>query len=367
MSLAPHAKQPSQAAAVECPEVADILGMDRESLEGFFTEFGERPFRARQVLSWLHKRGISDFQAMTDLAKGLRRSLAERTRLTEPAVWSEQCARDGTRKWLLGLDDGNAVETVFIPEADRGTLCISSQAGCPLDCKFCATGYSGFRRNLAASEIIAQVRHAWRELGTRLTNVVFMGMGEPLLNYESVRQTINLLLDDHAYGFSRRRVTVSTVGIVPRIHQLGRETPVNLAVSLHGVSNAVRDRIVPLNRSFPLERLLQACREYPLPKGRRITFEYVMLDGVNDSPEEAHSLAQLLKGIPAKVNLIPFNPFPEAEFECSPDPVIERFRAILLERGLVAVTRTPRGDDIAAACGQLKGEHEAPLVREQGV
>jgi len=361
---APSAPDPSPARYTESPAPVDILGLDRKALEGLFAELGERPFRARQLLQWLHQRATSDFQAMTDLSKGLRRELADRVQLTEPSVRSEQVSADGTRKWLLGFGDGQAVETVFIPEADRGTLCISSQAGCPLDCKFCATGYSGFRRNLGAAEIVAQVRHAQREMGDRLTNIVFMGMGEPLLNYEPVRRAINLLLDDCAYGLSRRRITVSTVGIVPRIQQLGRETPVNLAISLHGVTNAVRDRIVPINRSYPLERLLQACKDYPLPRGRRITFEYVMLDRVNDSPEEARELAELLHGIPAKVNLIPFNPFPEAEFERSPPEVIDRFRDILLERGLVAVTRTPRGEDIAAACGQLQGNADRATAAE---
>lgn len=347
-------------------EREDVLGMDRPALEAFFAGLGERPFRARQLLQWLHQRTTSDFEGMTDLSKGLRRELAEKVHVTEPEIRSERVSADGTRKWLLGLDDGQAVETVFIPEADRGTLCISSQAGCPLDCKFCATGYTGFRRNLASSEIVAQVRHARRELGDRLTNIVFMGMGEPLLNYEPVRRTISLLLDDYAYGLSRRRITVSTVGVVPRIQQLGRETPVNLAISLHAVTDAVRDRIVPINRSYPLERLLRACREYPLPRGRRITFEYVMLDGVNDSPEEAHRLAELLSGIPAKVNLIPFNPFPGAEFRRSEEGVIEAFRDSLLGQGIVAVTRTPRGEDIAAACGQLQGEHAGRAAAEAG-
>ncbi|HKJ72341.1 MAG TPA: 23S rRNA (adenine(2503)-C(2))-methyltransferase RlmN [Gammaproteobacteria bacterium] len=335
---------------------ADILGLDRAGLEAFFAGIGEKPFRAKQLLQWLHQRGVSDFDAMTDLSKGLRAKLAEGVALTEPEVLSEQRSADGTVKWLLGLSDGNAVETVFIPEDERGTLCISSQAGCPLDCKFCATGYGGFQRNLAASEIIAQVRHARAEVGERLTNIVFMGMGEPLLNYDAVLRTIHLLMDDLAFGLSRRRITVSTVGVVPRIEQLGADTPVNLAISLHGVSDEVRDRIVPINATYPLERLMAACRAYPLPSGRRITFEYVMLDGVNDSPQEAHRMAELLRGIPAKVNLIPFNPFPQAEFRRSSQGAIDRFRDILLGEGMVAVTRTPRGEDIDAACGQLQGQ-----------
>ncbi|KPV40517.1 23S rRNA (adenine(2503)-C2)-methyltransferase [Thiohalorhabdus denitrificans] len=333
----------------------DLVGLDRTGLEAFFTELGEKRFRARQVMQWLHQRGVSDFEAMTDLGKGLRARLGEQARVLEPAVLSEQRSADGTIKWLLGLEDGNAVETVFIPDDDRGTLCISSQAGCPLDCKFCATGYGGFQRNLAPGEIISQVRHARSVVGDRLTNIVFMGMGEPLLNYDAVLRAIHLLMDDYAYGLSRRRITVSTVGVVPKIAELGRDTPVNLAISLHAVSDEVRDRIVPINRTYPLERLLQACRDYPLPATRRITFEYVMLDGVNDSPAEARRLVDLLAGIPAKVNLIPFNPFPQAEFQRSSREAIDRFRDILLERGMVAVTRTPRGDDIDAACGQLQG------------
>ncbi|MEF8792925.1 23S rRNA (adenine(2503)-C(2))-methyltransferase RlmN [Thiohalorhabdus sp.] len=360
-------------AATEGP--ADLVGLDRPGLEAFFADIGEKPFRAKQVMQWLHQRGVSDFETMTDLPKALRTRLAEEVGLTEPRVLSEQRSFDGTIKWLLGMGDGNAVEAVFIPEDDhrsvspdqkdlvgapkgghRGTLCISSQAGCPLDCKFCATGYGGFQRNLAPAEILAQVRHARARVGDRLTNVVFMGMGEPLLNYDAVLHTINVIMDDLAYGLSRRRITVSTVGVVPKIERLGQDTPVNLAISLHAVSDPVRDRIVPINQTYPLERLLQACRDYPLPPGRRITFEYVMLDGVNDSPQEAHQLAHLLRNIPAKVNLIPFNPFPQAEFERSTPSAIDRFRAILLDHGTVAVTRTPRGEDIDAACGQLQGQ-----------
>ncbi|MFP4560002.1 MAG: 23S rRNA (adenine(2503)-C(2))-methyltransferase RlmN [Thiohalorhabdus sp.] len=335
----------------------NLVGLDRAGLEAFFAEMGEKRFRARQVMQWLHQRGVSDFEAMTDLGKALRARLGEQARVLEPEVLSEQRSADGTIKWLLGLEDGNAVETVFIPEEDRGTLCISSQAGCPLDCKFCATGYGGFQRNLAAGEIVSQVRHAQSVVGDRLTNIVFMGMGEPLLNYDAVLRAIHLLMDDCAYGLSRRRITVSTVGVVPKIADLGRDTPVNLAISLHAVTDEVRDRIVPINRTYPLERLLRACLDYPLPRGRRITFEYVMLDGVNDSPAEARRLVGLLDGIPAKVNLIPFNPFPQAEFQRSSQEAIDRFRDILLERGMVAVTRTPRGDDIDAACGQLQGRN----------
>ena len=344
----------------------DITGLDRAGLEAFFAGLGEKPFRARQVLQWLHMRGVADFQAMTDLGKGLRAELAARARVLEPAVLAEQRSADGTIKWLLGLEDGNSVEAVFIPEEDdgsaevqagqRGTLCISSQAGCPLDCKFCATGASGFRRNLTTAEIIAQVRHARSVVGDALTNIVFMGMGEPLLNYDAVVPAINLLLDDFAFGLSRRRVTVSTVGVVPKIEQLGHDTPVNLAISLHAVRDEVRDRIVPINRSYPLERLLGACRAYPLGKSRRITFEYVMLDGVNDSLADADRLVELLRGIPAKVNLIPFNPFPGTELGRSPEAVIESFRQRILDQGIVAITRQPRGEDIDAACGQLRGQ-----------
>ena len=350
---------PETATAPAAGAAVDITGLDRAGLEGFFTELGEKPFRARQVMQWLHMRGVTDFAAMTDLSKGLRARLSEHAYIPEVTVRSEVVSTDGTVKWLFGLADARAVEAVFIPDEERGTLCISSQAGCPLDCKFCATGSLGFDRNLTAGEILAQVRHARAVVGAQqVTNLVFMGMGEPLLNYDAVVPAVRILLDEHAYGMSRRRVTVSTVGVVPRMIDLGREIPVNLAISLHAVRNDVRDRIVPINRSYPLERLMAACRDYPLAKGRRITFEYVMLDGVNDSPDDADGLLALLAGVPAKVNLIPFNPFPGAAFERSADVAVEAFRKRLLDGGLVATTRTPRGEDIAAACGQLQAQEE---------
>jgi 23S rRNA (adenine2503-C2)-methyltransferase len=344
----------------------DLLDLDRGGLEAFFAqELGEKPFRGRQVLKWLHGRGVSDFDAMTDLSKSLRAKLHERARVFEPRILSEQRSSDGTLKWLLELEDGNAVETVFIPEADRGTLCVSAQVGCPLDCSFCATGQAGFTRNLRTGEIAAQVRLARSVVGEeRLTNLVFMGMGEPLLNFDAVQRAINLLLDDDAYNLSRRRITVSTAGLVPAMERLAAETPVNLAVSLHATRDSIRDELVPLNRKHPLERLMAACRGYPLPKGRRITFEYVMIDGVNDAPEHARELVDLLRGIPSKVNLIPFNPFPGAPYRRSSDAAIERFRDILHEASLTTVTRTPRGEDIDAACGQLQGRFEARRRRQ---
>jgi len=345
---------PSAAQASDLPH---LLGLDRSGLTALLQGWGESPYRASQILQWVHQRQVDDAVSMSNIGKALRARLMAETRWDELPVIADQKARDGTRKWLLGLPDGNAIETVFIPEEDRGTLCVSSQVGCSLACSFCATGAQGLNRNLLSHEIIAQLRVARRHLGLdAVTNVVFMGMGEPLLNLKQVIPAIRLLLDDFAYGLSARRVTVSTAGVLPGLAQLGRETPVNLAISLHASRDALRDELVPINRHYPLAELMAACRRYPLPPRRRITFEYVMLDGINDSDADARALVRLLRGLPALVNLIPFNPFPGNAYRRSSPERIDAFREIVLGAGIMTVTRRPRGDDIAAACGQLAGQ-----------
>lgn len=341
----------------------NLLGLSPDGLVRFVTELGEKPYRARQLLQWIHQRGATDFDAMTDLSKSFRSHLAEIASVALPVVESRHDSADGTVKWLFESGSGQAVETVFIPEAARGTLCISSQVGCALDCAFCATGAQGFNRNLDAAEIIGQVRHANSELPPRpngepaVTNVVFMGMGEPLANYRNVVPVLELLLSDYAYGLSRRRVTVSTSGIVPHIDRLGDDCNVSLAVSLHAPDNTLRDELVPINRLHPIEELLDACWRYAAKHSNRfITFEYVMLDRVNDRPEHADELAALLDGRPAKINLIPFNPFDGNAYSRSPSDVIRRFQERLRARNIVTTTRRTRGDDIDAACGQLAGK-----------
>ena len=343
---------------------ANLLGMARPRLESYFESLGERPFRARQVLKWVHARGASDFEPMTDLGRALRGRLAEVAEIRAPAVEARRTSADGTRKWLLRVDSGNCVEMVFIPEGRRGTLCVSSQVGCPLDCAFCSTGHQGFNRNLSAAEIAGQVWLAVHELDRPVTNVVLMGMGEPLLNFDAVTEAIDLMLEDLAYGLARRRVTLSTAGVVPGIDRLAHRAPVSLAVSLHAPGDALRDRLVPINRKYPIAELLAACRRYARsnPK-QKITFEYVMLDAVNDSPDHARALVALLRTVPAKVNLIPFNPFPGAPFRRSPEAAVDGFRERLNAAGIVAITRRPRGDDIDAACGQLAGEVVARAAR----
>ncbi|MHB1512920.1 MAG: 23S rRNA (adenine(2503)-C(2))-methyltransferase RlmN [Acidiferrobacter sp.] len=341
----------------------NLLGLDRAALGAFLATMGERAFRAQQIFPWLHQRGVTDFAAMTNIGKGLAARLAECATITTPEMVTERLSEDGTRKWVMRLADGNAIETVFIPEAERNTLCISSQVGCALDCAFCATAQEGFNRNLTAAEIVGQVWFAEHRLrGERqnservISNVVFMGMGEPLLNLKEVGPAIRILLDDLGYGLSRRRVTVSTAGVVPALDRLHEVAPVSLAVSLHAPDDALRDQLVPLNKKYKIAELLEACRRYVAKDARRrVTFEYAMLAGVNDAPDQARALARLLRTVPAKVNLIPFNPFPGTRFERSSDEVIDRFRDILLGAGLVTVTRRTRGDSIRAACGQLAG------------
>ena len=361
------------------PPRTNLLQLDREAMAGYFAGLGERPFRAVQVLQWIYQRGATGFAGMTDLSKALRVRLGEEAEIRLPDIVRRQDSADGTRKWLLRLEDGNCVETVFIPDGARGTLCISSQVGCGLNCTFCATARQGFSRNLGVDEIIGQVLLAWRELdraagdyggqaggvfppeepgsgGRPITNVVLMGMGEPLLNYDNVVSAMRLMLDDYSFGFSRRRVTLSTAGLVPAMDRLGRECAVSLAVSLHAANDALRDRLVPLNRKYPIADLLAACRRYVERRNReRITFEYVMLRGINDTAADARALARLLGNLPAKVNLIPFNPSAGLDYRCSEQDAIDRFRDILMKKRIMTVTRRTRGGDIDAACGQLAG------------
>ena len=355
----------------------NLLDFDVDGLIAWFVEHGEKPFRARQVMRWMHREGCDDFERMTDVAKSLRARLSAEACIRAPQPLRDSVSADGTRKWLLDVGQGNAVETVFIPEARRGTLCVSSQAGCALDCAFCSTGKQGFNRNLTAAEIIGQLWLANRLLGAAradepapegldpeekdngriISNVVMMGMGEPLANFDSVVTALHLMLDDHAYGLSRRRVTVSTSGIVPAMDRLRDECPVALAVSLHASNDALRDRLVPINQKYPLRELMAACQRY-LERAPRdfVTFEYVMLDGVNDTEAHARELLALVRDVPCKFNLIPFNPFPAAPFQRSSAERIRRFASILIEAGIVTTTRKTRGDDVDAACGQLAGQ-----------
>jgi 23S rRNA (adenine2503-C2)-methyltransferase len=337
----------------------NLLDLDAAGLAGLFAALGEKPFRARQVLRWVHQRREHDFARMSDLAKDLRVKLAAAACVQAPRVVGDSTAADGTRKWLLKVDGANAVDAVYIPEAGRGTLCVSSQAGCVLDCAFCSTGKQGFNRNLATAEIVGQLWLANRLLGGArpVTNVVLMGMGEPLLNLDNVVPALRLMLDDHAYGLSRRRVTVSTSGVIPGMDRLRDECPVALAVSLHAPDDALRDRLVPVNRKYPIRDLLQACRRY-LDRAPRdfITFEYVMLEGVNDGDAEARALARIAERVSCKFNLIPFNPFPRSGFRRSPPERIRRFAEILQAKGVTVTTRKTRGEAIDAACGQLAGE-----------
>ena len=337
--------------------------MGRAELAAEMAAFGAEPFRARQLWHWIYHRGETDFAAMTNLAKPFRERLAEQYELRRPAVSRALTSSDGTRKWLLRFDDGREAETVHIPESDRGTLCVSSQVGCTLNCTFCHTGTQLLVRNLAADEIVGQVMVARDALGEwpspqedrQLTNIVLMGMGEPLYNFDAVAAATKIAMDPEGLAVSRRKITLSTAGVVPMIARCGRELGVNLAISLHAVTDGLRDRLVPLNRKYPIAELLDACRNYPgSSNARRITFEYVMLKGVNDSPAEARELVRLLNGIPAKVNLIPFNPWPGAPYECSTDAAIAAFSDIVFAAGYSAPVRTPRGRDILAACGQLK-------------
>jgi 23S rRNA (adenine2503-C2)-methyltransferase len=344
--------------------IVNLFGLDRTALRALFAERGEKPFRADQVMQWIYRRGLSDFDGMTNVAKDLRERMKTWFTIDTPELVAEQTSVDGTRKWVLRLDGGNAVETVYIPEAERGTLCISSQVGCAMDCSFCSTGKQGFNRNMSTAEIIAQVWFAARTLGCDfqnervISNVVFMGMGEPMANYQAVVTAIRILLDDFGFGLSKRRVTVSTSGLVPFMDRLREDVDVALAVSLHAPNDTLRDELVPINRKYPLEELIDACRRYTEGKDRKahIVYEYVMLDGVNDSLTHAKELARLLGNLPAKVNLIPFNPFPKAGYKRSSPDKVRAFSDLLRTRRIVCTTRKTRGDDIDAACGQLVGE-----------
>ena len=341
----------------------NLLDFDADGLTAWFAEQGEKAFRARQVLRWMHRFGVADFDAMTDIAKSLREKLKAEAVVVPPAVVSDRLSDDGTRKFLFDVGGGNAVETVFIPEDDRGTLCVSSQAGCALDCAFCSTGKQGFNRNLTVAEIIGQLWQANRALGADpkgdriISNVVMMGMGEPMANFDNVVTALHLMLDDNAYGLSRRRVTVSTSGLVPAMDRLRDECPVALAVSLYAPNDALRDQLVPINQKYPLVELMAACRRY-LDKAPRdfVTFEYVMLEGINDTDAHARELLALVRDVPCKFNLIPFNPFPASPFKRSRPERVRRFAEILMAAGIVTTTRKTRGDDIDAACGQLAGQ-----------
>ena len=349
-------------------ERMNLLGLPRAELEAFVAQrLGAKPFRARQLMKWIYRRGVADFSAMSDLAQDFRAQLGEVAQVAVPQIVTEQKSSDGTRKWMLRMDQVQGIETVYIPEPDRGTLCISSQVGCAMDCSFCATAQQGFNRNLSVAEIVGQVWLARRELPpeSRITNIVFMGMGEPLANYRHVVPAIRIFLDDLGYDLSRRRVTLSTSGLVPQIYKLAEECNVALAVSLHAPNDELRNQLVPINRKHPIAELLQACWHYlDEQNGRSITFEYVMLDGINDKPEHARQLARLMRGHAAKLNLIPFNPFPGTSYRRSSAAAILAFRDILNDHGVIATTRRTRGDDIDAACGQLAGRvTDRTLVR----
>ena len=337
--------------------VTNLVGLTRDGIEAFFTGLGAKAFHGRNVLKWIHKHGVTDFAAMTDVPQRLREQLAEVAGIRLPRIALAQPAGDGTVKWVLELADGQHVETVYIPDGGRSTICVSSQVGCALDCAFCSTAQQGFNRNLGVDEIIGQVWLAARELGHMPTNVVMMGMGEPLANFDNVVASMDLMQEDLAYMIAKSRVTLSTSGIVPALRRLREVSDVSLAVSLHAPDNALRDRLVPINRKYPLEELIPACRDFIRDDRRRkITWEYVMLDGVNDSIAHAKALIRLLQGVPSKVNLIPFNPFPGSDFRTSPPERIEAFRQRLKRSGIMAMTRKTRGDDIDAACGQLVGK-----------
>jgi 23S rRNA (adenine2503-C2)-methyltransferase len=352
--------------------MVNLLGLTPVELQAFCAGLGEKPYRARQLLRWIHQAGTDNFGAMTDIAKALRERLAQSATIAVPAVRRDTTAADGTRKWLLDVGTGNAIETVFIPETDRGTLCISSQAGCALECSFCSTGRQGFNRNLTTAEIIGQLWLANRALGRGveadrpITNVVMMGMGEPLANFDNVVAAMQLMLDDSAYGLSRRRVTLSTSGLVPAMDRLREACPVALAVSLHAPNDALRDELVPINRKYPIRELLAACVRYVEKAPREfVMFEYVMLDAVNDTVAHARELARLVADVPCKINLIPFNPFPDSGYERSKPEAVERFQDVLVNAHITTTVRRTRGDDIDAACGQLAGEVQDRTRRAQ--
>lgn len=349
----------------------NLLGLNRKAMEALFEGLGSKAFHGRNVLKWIHKHGVTDFDAMTDVPKKLRAQLAEIAEVRVPEIVFDQPSRDGTHKWVLELDCNNRIESVLIPDGDRTTLCVSTQVGCALDCSFCSTAKQGFNRNLSVAEIIGQVWVAVREMDKPLTNVVLMGMGEPLANFDAVVAAMDIMQDDLTYMLSKYRVTISTSGIVPALNELRKVSDVSLAVSLHAPNNELRDQLVPINRKYPLEQLIPACRDFIKgDKRRKITWEYVMLDGVNDTDRHAKQLIRLLEGTPSKMNLIPFNPFPGTEYRSSPPERIEAFRRRLMKAGIISMTRKTRGEDIDAACGQLVGRvkdrsrRELKLARE---
>ena len=350
----------------------NLLDFTSDKLKAFFLERGEKPFRAIQIIKWIHQYSVDDFSKMSNVSKALRSELEEISEVRAPKIVLDKASSDGTHKWLLRLDDGNCIETVFIPEDGRGTLCVSSQVGCALDCTFCSTARQGFNRNLTVAEIIGQLWVAKKALQPDpsservVSNVVMMGMGEPLLNFDNVVDAMTLMLDDNAYGLSKRRVTLSTSGVVPALDRLREQVEVSLAISLHAPNDRLRDQLVPVNRKYPIKMLLESCLRYMDGKAARekITIEYVMLDKINDSDQNAHELVRLLKDVPMKINLIPFNPFPETRYARSSNNRIHRFRDILEAAGLIVMTRKTRGEDINAACGQLAGEVNDKSRRE---
>ena len=354
-------------------EKTNLLGMNRQDMEAFFTSLGEKAFRASQLMKWIHQMNVDDFGQMTNISKALQQQLAEKAEIRPLDVIVDQLSSDGTRKWVLGLADGNHIETVFIPEDDRGTLCISSQVGCALDCSFCSTARQGFSRNLSTADILSQVWLATRLLeeehrpGRKITNIVLMGMGEPLLNFDNVVKAIDVFLDDFAYGLSKRRVTVSTAGVIPAMDRLSQRHDVQLAISLHAVRDELRDELVPINKKYPLKELIAACHRFMEKRSprSRLTIEYVMLDGVNDAAQDARELIRLLKGLSVLINLIPFNPFEGSGYKTSSPATVKRFQDILMKAGITTVIRKTRGDDIDAACGQLVGKVADRSRREQ--
>lgn len=351
-------------------KIVNLLDFDRQGLASYFSGIGEKPFRATQVLKWIHQAGITDFRLMSNLSKSLRNRLEQSCEISAPKISFDKTASDGTRKWLLEMSCGNRVETVFIPESGRGTLCVSSQIGCSLACSFCSTAQQGFNRNLSVSEIIGQLYVAQQQISEqeKITNIVMMGMGEPLLNFNNVVAAMNLMKDDFAYGLSKRRVTLSTSGVVPAMYRLTEACDVSLAVSLHAANDELRDQLVPINKKYPLKELLEVCRHYVKSAPRRhVTFEYVMLSGINDSDADARALIRLLKKLPCKINLIPFNPFPGCDYLCTSNNGIKHFQEILHRSGIVVTVRKTRGDDIDAACGQLIGKVADKSRRSQKI
>lgn len=352
----------------------NLLGLSPSKLEDFFEEIGEKRFRATQVLKWIHQLGATNFDEMTNISKALRAKLSEMAEIRDPEVVLENISKDGTRKWVIRTDGGSCVETVLIPENGRATLCVSSQIGCSLDCSFCSTGKQGFNRNLSAAEIIGQVRVAIRSFGPfdpsgdrRVTNVVLMGMGEPLMNFENVVDATELMMEDNAYGLSKRRVTLSTAGVVPALDKLAKVSDVSLAVSLHAPNDELRDQLVPINRRYPINELIDSCNRYlqSLNDKRVATVEYTLIAGVNDQPEHARELVKLLRRLPSKLNLIPFNPFPNSDYKRPSESAILAFKQIMLNGGILTTVRKTRGDDVDAACGQLVGQVEDRTRRSQ--